>query len=119
MLGWLFGSAPKEKEEITPADELYKIALAANQKGKNEAREWAEKEIKYLEKEMINKAMEGGYSITVPMKETTEKINALKEMLEVKGYHMTQYWDNITIRWYKYSHNPPRVLECPKPPQPK
>ena len=69
---------------------------------------------------MINKAKEGGYSITVPMKESREKISALEDMLAAKGYHMTQNWDTVTIRWYKYSHNSSRLIHCsPDVPAPK
>lgn len=107
----------EEDEPIIHASDMYKIADTANKRENNEAQKWAEREVKKIEQQMIAEAKKGWYSLSVEIKEPQEKIRALKKILEDKGYTTAQYFDKITIKWYKGPYS--RVIECPPPPKPK
>ena len=80
----------KEDEPVIHASDMRKISDTANKRENNEAQKWAEREAKNVEQQMIAEAKKGWYSLSVEIKESQEKIRALKKILEDKGYKVTQ-----------------------------
>lgn len=91
----------EEDEPIIHASDMRKISDTANRQENNEAQKWAEREAKNIEQQMIAEAKKGWYSLSVDIKESQEKIKALKKILEDKGYKVTQNFSTIKIRWYE------------------
>lgn len=91
----------EEDEPLLEANQMYEITQAAIKENRNEAQEWAESRIKDIEKQMIESAKRGNFSTTVQVgSKPREYVHALTTLLENKGYHTTQNFNNLTIRWY-------------------